>query len=64
MGQPPLDVQARLAACQVSSETLAGEKHPKLFANTVMTAPSAIRAERVSPGGFRAPPALVEAVAP
>ena len=27
-------MQAALAACQVSSETLAGEKHSKLFANT------------------------------
>jgi Protein of unknown function (DUF3376)/Patatin-like phospholipase len=34
MGRSPLDVQAGLTACQVSSETLAGEMHTKLFANT------------------------------
>jgi len=34
MSSPAPDVQAGLTACQVSSETLAGEKHTKLFANT------------------------------
>jgi hypothetical protein len=34
MSSPAPDVQAGLTACQVSSETLAGERHTKLFANT------------------------------
>ena len=34
MANPEADVETRLAACQVSAETLAGEKDSKLFAST------------------------------
>jgi len=35
MDKPADDVKARLNACQVSAETLAGEKDSPLFASTV-----------------------------
>jgi hypothetical protein len=35
MGRPPLGVHTELAACQIPSETLAGQERPELFADIV-----------------------------